>query len=515
MRFHRNKARRTWPQRLVITFNICVILVAATAAVGFSYTNKKLADVQRLALSGALTDPDPSPGAPQNFLLVGTDSDLGLSADDPALAGRGAVTGARSDTIMILHVDPREHAAAILSLPRDLWVEIAGQGIHQRINTALGLGGGGTAGPATLIATIKQNLGIPINHYAEVDFAGFENLVKSVGGVPIYFPTGIRDFDPSDGLAHAAINIPGPGCYTLDPKEALAYSRSRHMQYQEVPGDDSTWTNDNGNDFGRMQRQQDFVRRVLQRAITRGVRDPLAMRKLVDVGVASVRLDETLTAGAIVQLGRTFRSFDPDELRTSQLPVVGTTINGAAVLKIKMPEAEKVLAPFQSGANDVDPALQSITVTVHNGTARTNEATNVSEALRKTGFSIGQASDELGVTDTASIIRYAPGQEAEARTLARHLQSDIIFEPVEATAANTGDSSLVLVTGTSFTGVLVEARPAAEVPGPTTTSSTTSSSTTSSLPSSQGSTSSTTSSVPTSTVPGFLPGPTPKGIDCG
>lgn len=508
------RPRRSWPQRLVIGFNVCVIIVALGTAAVFGYVNTKLSDVQRLALSGALTESDPTPGAPENFLIVGTDSDLGLDADDPALQGRGDVTGSRGDTIMILHVDPKAHHAALLSLPRDLWVEIAGQGIHSKINSALGVGGGGIAGPTTLISTIENNFDIPINHYVEIDFAGFENLIDAVDGIPIYFKTGIRDYDPADGLAHTAIDIPGPGCYTLDPQQALAYARSRHMQYQEVPGDDSTWTSDNGNDLGRIQRQQDFVRRVLQRAITKGIRDPLVMNDLANAGVRSVRMDENLSAGAIVDLGRTFRNFDPEDLVTTQLPVYPQTINGAAALKLTMPDAEKILAQFQTGVADVDPQLRAISVSVHNGTARENEATNVTRALQKVGFSTGRPSDELGLTDEASIIRYVPGHEDEARLLARHLRSEVVFEPVSSSYSRTEDSALVLVTGRSFTGVLTTARPASEVPGPTTTAPP---STTTTTPEAGGThaSSTTTEGATTTTIPGFVPGPTPSGLKCG
>lgn len=509
----RARARRTWPQRLIIGFNVIVVVAAFGAAATLGYVNDKLSDVKRLALSGALTEADAAPGSSQNFLIVGTDSDSGLDDDDPARAGRGDVTGTRGDTIMILHLDPATHTAELLSLQRDLWVTIAGQGTKQRINTALALGGDGTAGPETLIQTIEDNFDIPIHHYLEVDFAGFQSLVEAIDGVPIYFNTGVRDYDPSDGRAHTAINIPGPGCYTLDPAHALAYARSRHMQYQSIPGDEYSWVDDNGNDFGRIQRQQDFVRRVLKRVIAKGVRDPLVLRELIDTGVASVQMDEKLSVGDLMALGRTFRDFDPDELVTTQMPVVGLMINGASVLEPKMPEAEAVLAPFQMGGTRADPALRAITVRVRNGTGNANEATNVARALEKVGFQVATPSDELGVTDERSIIRYRTGSEKEAQTLARHLASDVDFELVENTGV-IGTDELMLITGTSFEGVLAEARPAAEVPAPEPPATdappfdvpdATTTTTTSTVP----------GSTTTTTIPGFLPGPTPAGEKCG
>ena len=514
------KPHRSWPQRLIITGNICVIVVALAVAGSLGYLNTKLADVKRLALSGALTTPDAAPGAPQNFLIVGTDSDLGLSSADPALQGRSEITGARSDTIMILHVDPKKHAASLLSLQRDLWVEIAGQGISQKLNAALGLGGEGTAGPAALIKTIEQNFEIPINHYVEIDFAGFEGVVKAVGGIPIYFNTGIRDFDPTDGLAHTAIDIPGPGCVMLDPQQALGYARSRHMQYQAVPGDPSTWTDDNGNDYGRIQRQQDFVRRVLKRAIAKGIRDPLVMNSLVNSGIKSVRVDTGLSAGDVVALGRTFRSFDPDELKTVQLPVYGTWLGAASVVLPKMPEAEAVLAQFRNVETTADEAVRAVSVNVQNGTGRYNEATRVSDALGEVGFVTGPPGDNLGITGEASIIRYHAGQEAQARLLARHLKSDVIFESTETGGGSATADPLTLITGTSYAGVLERAKSAKSVPGPSTTTSTSTTTAPSTSTSTVPGASTTTdpggaSTSTTTTVPGYLPGPPPPGLHCG
>ena len=108
---------------------------------------------------------------PQNFLLVGVDSAANLGRrTTPPRAGRGSVGGLRSDTMMVLRVDPGAERASLLSLPRDLWVPLAsgGQPAHQQPPSR-------TAGPSELIDTIEEYLGIPIHHYVQVDFAGFQD----------------------------------------------------------------------------------------------------------------------------------------------------------------------------------------------------------------------------------------------------------------------------------------------------------------------------------------------------
>ena len=110
-------------------------------------------------------------GPAENFLIVGSDSREGLDEESEA-------PGTRSDSIMILRRDP-EHGAALLSIPRDLWVPIAGRGDEWKINAAF------SEGADRLVQTIQNALGIPIHHYIEVDFDGFARLVDTFGGVEI------------------------------------------------------------------------------------------------------------------------------------------------------------------------------------------------------------------------------------------------------------------------------------------------------------------------------------------
>src|SRR5829696_1768088 len=164
------RARRTWPQRGLITFNVVVVMATLGTAFALAYANDKLGQVETVDIGGGVLEDEPEdPGDPQNYLIVGTDSAAGLDPDDPAAR---VDEGVLSDTIMVLRVDPDQTQAQLLSFPRDLYVNIPDYG-EAKINAAL------SAGRESLIATITQTFGIPINHYVEVDFRGFQELVEA------------------------------------------------------------------------------------------------------------------------------------------------------------------------------------------------------------------------------------------------------------------------------------------------------------------------------------------------
>lgn len=146
---------------------------------------------------------------------------------------RGAGTGGRSDTLILVHVDPSQDYLSILSIPRDLRVNIPGHGLN-KINAAYAYGG-----PALSIRTVKQLTGININHFIEVDFAAFQDLTNALGGVYVDVDRRYYNADPS----YEPINI-SPGYQLLDGHDALEYVRFRH---------------DQNADFGRMERQQRFL----------------------------------------------------------------------------------------------------------------------------------------------------------------------------------------------------------------------------------------------------------------
>lgn len=469
------RGRRTWPQRLLLAFNASFLVGLLVVAGGLEYGYSKYSRLPRIEVGSVLTT-RASADTPQNFLLVGVDSAATLDPDDPAAAGRGNVGGLRSDTMMVLRVDPTTDQAILLSLPRDLWVPLASGG-RQRLNSAIQVGG-----PENLIDTIEQYLSIPINHYVQVDFAGFKGLVEALDGVKVYFDTPVRD-------RNSGLDIPEPGCITLDPTQALGYVRSRHYQYYE----DGRWRSDPTADFGRVSRQQDFIVRAVRRAVEKGVRNPVTLDNLVDAGLKTVTVDDLLTADDIVSLASGFRDFDPNGLGTYTLPVISDNIGGAAVLKLIDADAQSTLALFRgTPTGELTPG--DVRVQVLNGTGRPGEAGATSDALTAAGFGSAGTGDEAG-GPTRTVVRFQAGQEAAADLVARYLEAGADLEVVPGPL----QADVVVVTGLDYAGVRA-------VPAPATSSTTTTrpsgvTSTTTTLPGS------------TTTVIGEVPEP-PAGTDC-
>ena len=445
---------RTWGQRLALAAGCLSSVALVASAAGLGYVLRKAERLPRVELGGILDEPTES-GGPENYLIVGIDSASGLPGNDPVRIGRDVTL--HSDTIMILRIDPESERAALLSLPRDLFVPIPGTGTSRRINIAVEQGGA-----PLLIKTIGENFGIPINHYVQVDFASFRGLVDAIDGVPVYIPRPARD-------AQTGLDFPDPGCHMLSADEALAYVRSRH--YQELI--DGRWVEDARSDLGRIARQQDFIRRALSRAIDRGARNPGTLDQLIDVGLSGVTVDSELTAGDIFDLGRKFRSFNPDSLLTYAVSGTPDTVNGAAILRLNEgPETEATLSIFRGGATaELPPA--AVRLTVRNGTGASRQGAEATAALQAVGFNATVSGDELGGGADGTVVRYPPDQSAAAELVARWLVSGARLEP---TAGATG---IELVTGSDWQGVRDQAAPststttAATLPAPTSTTSST------------------------------------------
>ena len=313
------------------------VLVAAAGTIGMKVSaDQRAGSVARdTEVMEALEAPANDAPA-ENYLLVGSDSRQGIAADDPnagAIGSTDEVVNSRSDTIMVLRRE-RNGGAALLSLPRDLWVPIAGTDRSSKINSAY------NEGSQRLVATVTQALGIPINHYVEIDFAGFQKLVDEIGGVEVCTYVPAQD-------THSGLRL-DPGCTNVNGSQALAYARSRHYE-QWVDGD---WHEDGSADLGRIRRQQLFIRSAVEKLLGEIESDPFKVGQLVGVATSVVTVDEGLDP---LKAAAALRQAAEVGLNTYSLPVVGAEHKGQSALDLDEAAAQPILDYFR-GTGPAPPA---------------------------------------------------------------------------------------------------------------------------------------------------------------
>ncbi|MBW3555910.1 MAG: LCP family protein, partial [Actinobacteria bacterium] len=443
-------------RRLLIGANILVALSVVTVASGYGYARWKFGQIDKTDLCHVLRCGGRSgDDQPINVLVVGSDTRANFDAEDQKKFGTTKEAGGqRSDTIILLRVDPKTEQAAMLSIPRDLYVPIAGANRTDRINTAF------EAGADRLIETIEQSLGVPIDHYVQVDFNGFRGIVEAVGGVPIYSPARARD-------KKSGLNIPNPGCVTLDGEQALAFVRSRNYEYFE----NGRWRTDPTADLGRIQRQQDFIRRVLKKANqkARGL-DLIAINRLVNTGIQNVEIDKSFGTGDISRLALRFKSLEPGAVQMLTVPTVAANVGGASVLRMKQPDAQQVVdtflsrepPPAEAADSSEAPAIPpaSIRLRVLNGSGAEGQAREVGQAMQELGFNVaglGQA-DSFRYTD--SVVSFGRGQRDKALVVQSKIKGGTVLREDPTLRA----VDVVLITGGDFGGVSGAATGAREAP---------------------------------------------------
>lgn len=496
------RLRRTWPQRLLIGFNVCCIVAALGGAAVVAYAKETVGQIGRVSIGRDTIRPadELASDEPRNFLITGVDSADGTEQEGE----RTEVTGVRPDVIMVVRVDPGEGAARILSLNRDLWVDIPGQG-RNKLNATMGYGE--EASPALLVETIRANFQIEINHYVQVDFAGFQDLVDHIGGVRLYLSSPVRD-------GNSGLNQPDPGCVMLDRDQALAYVRSRALQYLDP--DTGEWTTDPTADLGRTSRQQELIRQLLSRAIERGARNPATLARMVETGVGNIVLDENTTPQDLIALGRSFRDFDPGLLRTDSLPVADRFVGGAEVLELIEAPAQPILEQYritdEVPDGDLDPA--TVTVRVLNGTGRSGQGAEITGALEGVGFRSIPPGDETS-RPMRTEVRYPVGEEDRALSVARYLLADPVLVPTSWI------SDITVVTGPDLVTVLDEPRDADEISVPAGAGEDQEATTTSEVApgaggaDAGGAEASAADEPEVRQPPGYLPGSPPPGETCG
>ena len=212
------KRRHRWRRRSLYALTCIVVLAALGVGGVYVYANYRFNQIKKVHAKHLVAAPA-APGKPFNLLLVGSDSRsfVSNSTQENAFGDEANAGGQRSDVTIVARFDPAAKTVTMLSIPRDLWVDIPGNDSNisgmNRINAAY------DSGPDLLIQTIEQDLDIPINHYMAVDFPGLTGMVNALGGVTMSFPTPVKD-------QYTGLNISTVGCQVVNGTTALELVRS-------------------------------------------------------------------------------------------------------------------------------------------------------------------------------------------------------------------------------------------------------------------------------------------------
>ena len=241
-----------------------VVVLVAGAAAGYGwYLNHEIHHIDLQNLTSAPVKGDDA--GTENILMIGSTDRCALKVQNPAygLCSQG-VNGVNSDVVMILHLNPANHSVSILSIPRDLFVPNARSDGANKIDAAL------YQGPDQLIAAIEEDFGIPIQHFVELNFDSFINVVNALGGIKMYFPEPVYD-------AYSGLNIQTTGCLSLNGTQALQVVRARHVQYKG-PGVTTTnpayWPQEAQSDIARIRRDHEFLRVLAAAVKAKGLSNP-------------------------------------------------------------------------------------------------------------------------------------------------------------------------------------------------------------------------------------------------
>ena len=501
------------PSLLTFLRRFAIALLAVFVLAGAGVVSGKAYGKREFAKSHVIRIPDGvlatvKPGQPANYLLIG--SDVRPANETPQEAqsyGTSATAGGkRSDVMMVLHVDPVANTGMLVSFPRDLMVQIPGHG-RQQLNAAYGRGG-----PTLVIRTLQTDFTpLRINHYLEVDFRGFKQIVNAIGHIHLWFPTPAHD--PFTGL-----NVDQPGCVSVDGDQALAYARSREYYVPKDLTNPAPWVWDypkqtggkgwvkTGSDTDRIPRQQYFLRTISQAAIGKTGSNPLKIGDLLDGVFKNLAHDQNLKYDELTSLAYTFRDLNPAKIAMSTLPWIPDPANPNRLVA-KYPDTIGVISAltnFTAPKSSLPKPLRAdqVKLRVVNGSGTKGAATTALAAFTAAGFkSTGPASD-ADRSDYQTEVRYAPGKFRQGFTVALAVGT---VRLVQATSvANTLGSDVLLIVGRDYDSIkhhfeLVPHR------GGTVPTSHPSTSSTTTAPAPTTTTATTTTTVPQTADTRFLP----------
>ncbi len=408
---------------MLIGVNVILALVLLSAGLLYGYVRYRASQLKTAKCTSCSAATGATSGGlkPMNILLIGSNTRTGLDPGEAAQFGSSAqVPGARSDVTMILHLDPASGSASLLSIPRDLFVPLPAHsmsGTVGKIDAAL------NDGPDNLIAAITQDLGIPINHYVEINFDGFRRSIDAMGGISMAFPTPLRD-------TYSGLNITRTGCQALNGATALAVVRARHLQYLSA----GRWVDDPLSDLARIRRDHTFLRIFVTTAKAQ-VSNPLRLNALIGGLLNQVTVDSGLNLGSFLDLFRRFRHLDPNTVAETTLPVTvvpsyhyGAGAYGDVDLPVE-PLDHQIIAAW-SRQTGLVPVPAPPPVRVVNISGVFHQGATVAAQLTALGYQVaGTSNGPIPGGTTETVVKYQPGSVSAALSLQSHLSGAVILAP--------------------------------------------------------------------------------------
>ena len=425
--------RRLRRSGLIVGILIAALLVGALGS--YVYGQYLFSKVKKVNVSSENVQ---VAGQPLNILIIGNNTRTGLSPAEVAAFGSATqVGGGRADVSMIAHFDPATKSITLVSIPRDLFMPIPGTKKLQRVDAALNpTAATGTAeDPNQLVKTIEYDLGIPIQHYVELNFDSFQGIVNALGGVKMYFPTPVKD-------AYSGLNISTTGCLTLNGSQALQVVRARHLQYQLPNG---TWGYDGLGDLSRTRRDHIFLQVLASQVKASGISNPVKDLSLLKSVLPYLTIDSQFTESEMLSLILTYRHSNPAATPTGTLPVAfgpasGYIFDGVNYNSIVLPQepADTTMLKDLIGLSQPNIAPSDVSVTVVNGSNTSGAGSTIASGLSGLGFNVANAqSIAPNANPVESVIYYTPGNLAKAEALKNTLTGEVIMGQVP----NTGYSS--------------------------------------------------------------------------
>lgn len=393
------------------------VAVLAVSVLGWGLLSYYDGKIRRIPGLGSLLTG--ASDGPLNILVVGADSREGLSKAEQrklSVGGVGSDIGQRSDTMMLVHVSGDRRQVTVVSLPRDSYVTIPAYKDSQgdqhpahkdKLNAAYSLGGA-----PLVIDTVQKLTSLPINHYVEVGFKGVVTMVDSLGGVDVCVPNAVDD-------RRSGLVLPA-GKSHIGGAMGLAFVRARYI--------------DPTADLGRMQRQQQFLASMFNRATSLGVLlNPAKLSSFLDAALSSVTVDESLDRDTLLSLAGDLQGLKPRNLHFLTVPLsdvsgyadgVGSVVNWdhakAAHLFASLGDdsAWASKGKGKGGGHTVAVAPSDISVQVLNGSTVSGLAGKASDALAALGFVIASDPGNADSSDvTTTVIQYDPVWSESVKTL--------------------------------------------------------------------------------------------------